>query len=314
MHFWIQNKGSCWICNLQSHSHWFDYRYRCCWHMQCTIRSMDQSIPLYGKSIAHQNASVYAFADLMISFSASTHHNLRRKQPRQHPNAARHPRHKFFRLHTMSCSKYCRKREQWTRKTSAWCMISICRGRWQMTNFNRRWCNSWFGLVWLVIWRCKKVNDCLLHCATLSLLSAHTLNLTLLACACTCRPWAVWQRKRHALGHSDVHGESNYHVKLPSSPHRLHLLNRSLMPQSHSLLSPQDDTATSFKQVHRTQPILNYNPSILDHHPTMTHMSEKKERKRSMAFGLPREKVREFMKSHNLMHWKVPRSTPTLYP
>mmetsp|Transcript_19177 Transcript_19177/g.31495 ORF Transcript_19177/g.31495 Transcript_19177/m.31495 type:complete len:233 (+) Transcript_19177:60-758(+) len=51
-----------------------------------------------------------------------------------------------------------------------------------------------------------------------------------------------------------------------------------------------DDTATSFKQVHRTQPILNYNPSILDHHPTMTHMSEKKERKRSMAFGLPREK------------------------
>ena len=76
--------------------------------------------------------------------------------------------------------------------------------------------------------------------------------------------------------------------------------------------SAKDDT-TTFKQVHRTQPILSYNPSILDH-PTMTLTSENKDRKRSMAFGLPREKVREFMQSHNLMHWKVPRSTPTLYP
>mmetsp|Transcript_18557 Transcript_18557/g.29130 ORF Transcript_18557/g.29130 Transcript_18557/m.29130 type:complete len:214 (+) Transcript_18557:93-734(+) len=80
-----------------------------------------------------------------------------------------------------------------------------------------------------------------------------------------------------------------------------------------------DDTATTFKQVHRTQPILSYMPSILDpknrqQHQTKTHMSERKESKHSMAFGLPREKVREFMKSHNIMHWKVPRSTPTLYP
>ena len=36
----------------------------------------------------------------------------------------------------------------------------------------------------------------------------------------------------------------------------------------------------------------------------MTLMSEKKDRKRSMAFGLPREKVREFIKSHNAK--KVP--------
>lgn len=95
---------------------------------------------------------------------------------------------------------------------------------------------------------------------------------------------------------------------------RLHLLI-SFTQRAISFLLPfsaQDDT-TTFKQVHRTQPILSYNPSILDH-PTMTLMSEKKDRKRSMAFGLPREKVREFMKSHNLMHWKVPRSTPTLYP
>jgi len=37
--------------------------------MHCTIRSVDQSIPLYGKFIAHQlHQYVYAFASLMISF------------------------------------------------------------------------------------------------------------------------------------------------------------------------------------------------------------------------------------------------------
>ena len=30
------------------------------------------------------------------------------------------------------------------------------------------------------------------------------------------RPWAVWQRKRDALGNSDVHGESEHYVKFPN--------------------------------------------------------------------------------------------------
>lgn len=111
----------------------------------------------------------------------------------------------------------------------------------------------------------------------------------------------------------------------PSAADQLSLLNSFTHAAIayYTILSPQDDTATTFKQVHRTQPILSYIPSILDpknmnmnmqQHQTKTNMPEKKESKHSMAFGLPREKVREFMKSHNLMHWKVPRSTPTLYP
>ena len=132
-----------------------DVLYRC-WHMQCTIRSMDQSIPLYGKFSAHQYASAYALASLIISFPTSIH-PFWRKRPRQHPSAAKH---KFYQLHTMNSSKSYRKKEPQRRSTSAWCMILLCHGRWQMTKFNLHWCNLWFGLVWLVIWRCKKVTDC----------------------------------------------------------------------------------------------------------------------------------------------------------
>jgi len=121
-----------------------------------------------------------------------------------------------------------------------------------------------------------------------------------------------------------VHGESGYY----DDDFQTHFLSvafdchHSPISRLHSFLYPQDDTS-SIKQVHRTQPILSYIPSILDpknnhRHPSMTPMSEKnknKERKHAMAFGLPREKVREFMKSHHIpMHWEVPRSIPTLYP
>ena len=80
----------------------------------------------------------------------------------------------------MSCLKYYLKKNVLKRKTSAWCMISLCRGRWQMTKFNQRWRSLWFGLVWLVIWRCKKVNDCEV---ILLFLILHILNRTSLACA-----------------------------------------------------------------------------------------------------------------------------------
>mmetsp|Transcript_13151 Transcript_13151/g.19681 ORF Transcript_13151/g.19681 Transcript_13151/m.19681 type:complete len:235 (+) Transcript_13151:115-819(+) len=78
-----------------------------------------------------------------------------------------------------------------------------------------------------------------------------------------------------------------------------------------------DDTATSFKQVHRTQPILSYTPSILDpknrqHHPTMTPMPEKKERKHSMAFGLPREKGSILTPSSNEGRNKRPLMAPSI--
>ena len=114
-----------------------------------------------------------------LSYCTSTH-LFRRQRPRQpHPSAAKH---KFFQQ-TMSCLKYYLKKNVLKRKTSAWCMISLCRGRWQMTKFNLRWRNLWFGPVWLVIWRCKKVNDC--EVLLLLFLILHILNRTLMRCLCS---------------------------------------------------------------------------------------------------------------------------------
>jgi len=117
----------------------------------------------------------------------------------------------------------------------------------------------------------------------------------------------------------------------------LHILNRTLMRCLCSKISTcadrelcdsesdmpwgiqmcMDDTATSFKQVHRTQPILSYTPSILDpknrqHHPTMTPMPEKKERKHSMAFGLPREKGSILTPSSNEGRNDTPLMAPSI--
>lgn len=142
---------------------------------------------------------------------------LHRKRPRQHLSAAKH---KFFQLHTTNSLKSCRKKEPQRRKTSAWCMILLCHGRWQMIKFNLLWCSLWFGLVWLVIWKCKKVNACedmlFFFRFFQRILDSPNPTLLLLLFLFLCRPWAVWQRKRHALlGHSNVHGESDYCVELP---------------------------------------------------------------------------------------------------
>ena len=74
---------------------------------------------------------------------------------------------------------------------------------------------------------------------TLSVLTKLTLPLANVYSPHPHRPWAVWQWKRLALGHSNVHGESGYclwWVSSTSAAYQLHLIDLVLRPSSHECI------------------------------------------------------------------------------